>query len=160
MASAAQRDVLVRTLIWLGLVALWIFLNKPDGVGLLEPRPGLPRLVGAVLIAAGIGGYAWSAGWLASGAPITQMSPVALLRRGPYRFVRNPLYVSIAVVLVGVSTLYRPWGLADIVRTAAIALCVHLAVVWFEEPNTRKQFGADYDAYRRAVPRWLPRWPK
>jgi protein-S-isoprenylcysteine O-methyltransferase Ste14 len=159
MTSATRRDLSIRTLIWLGVVALWIFLNKPEGVGLFDVRPGLPRLLGVVLIAAGIGGYVWSAGWLATGAPISRMTPVTLLRRGPYRYVRNPLYVSVAAVLLGVSTLYGPWGLSDVARIAIIALCVHVAVVRFEEPNTRKQFGAEYDEYCRSVPRWFPRWP-
>jgi protein-S-isoprenylcysteine O-methyltransferase Ste14 len=88
------------------------------------------------------------------------MTPVTLLRRGPYRYVRNPLYVSVAAVLMGVSTPYRPWGIFDLARAAIILLCVHVAVVRFEEPHTRKQFGADYDEYCRAVPRWLPRWPR
>ncbi len=152
-----MRDILVRSWLWLCLLALWISLNKPRGVGVLAFRPGVATIAGVLLIVAGIGGYAWSAGWLATGAPISRMSPVTLLRRGPYRYVRNPLYLSVGAVLIGVSTLYRPWTFTNAAWATATAFLVHLAVVRVEEPNTRKQFGADYDEYCRLVPRWLPR---
>ena len=160
MAGTALRDVLIRSLIWLALVGLWISLNKPEGTDLLELRSGVPGILGAFLIGVGAAGYAWSIGWLAIGAPISQVSPVTLLRRGPYRYVRNPLYLSVAAILMGVSTLYRPWSLASLVGTAILALGLHWAVVRIEEPNTRRQFGTDYDEYCRVVPRWLPRRPR
>jgi protein-S-isoprenylcysteine O-methyltransferase Ste14 len=158
--SPIQRDILVRTVIWLGLIALWISLNKPEGASVFAFRAGAPRIFGAALVVAGLSGYAWSARWLATGAPIAQMTPLTLLRRGPYGYVRNPLYLSVGLLLIGIATLYRPWSVATVAWTAAIALSVHFAVIRFEEPNTRKQLGADYDHYCRLVPRWFPRRPR
>ena len=50
-----------------------------------------------------------------------------------------------------------------ITTAAAVALAVHLFVVFYEEPTLRKKFGADYEEYRRNVGRWWPRvrgWDK
>lgn len=149
-------DLFIRTLFWLALTALWAYLNKPEA-GFLAIQPGLPALAGVVLIGSGLMLYGWSAGLLAAAAPITRSSPVELLRRGPYRYVRNPLYLSIAAVLAGISTLYGAWGVRDLVRAAIVAVFVHIAVVRFEEPATRRALGAAYDEYCRRVPRWLPR---
>ena len=151
-------DLLIRTLFWLAFTALWAYLNRPEAGGFLAIEPGFPALAGAALIAAGLALYGWSARLLADAAPITRSAPVALLRRGPYRYVRNPLYLSVAAVLAGVSTLYGAWSARDLVRAAIVAFCVHLAVVRFEEPRTRSQLGAAYDEYCRQVPRWLPRF--
>src|SRR5688572_7936713 len=129
MPSPVQRDFLVRSVIWFGLIVLWISLNKPDGIGLLAFRAGAPRIVGCVFVVAGLVGYSWSAGWLATGAPISQVTPLTLLRCGPYAYVRNPLYLSGAFILIGIATLYRPWSFATLAWTAIIALLVQLAVV-------------------------------
>lgn len=83
-----------------------------------------------------------------------------LLRRGPYAYVRNPLYLSIAAILAGVSTLYGAWDDSDLLRAAIVVLCVHFAVVRLEEPATRKRLGAEYDEYCLLVPRWIPRWQR
>ena len=78
-----------------------------------------------------------------------------LVVRGPYRFVRNPMITGVLVVLLGEAALFgSPWVLA----WAAAFLAVN--AVWFplvEEPGLERRFGAEYEAYRREVPRWLPR---
>jgi protein-S-isoprenylcysteine O-methyltransferase Ste14 len=86
-------------------------------------------------------------------------APIAPTRRlvvgGPFRHVRNPGYVAVVAMLVGQGLVLgsRP----VLVYAAAVALGFHLFVVLYEEPTLRRQFGADYDAYCRAVPRWVPR---
>jgi protein-S-isoprenylcysteine O-methyltransferase Ste14 len=57
----------------------------------------------------------------------------------------------------GIGLLYGPRHAADLVLPVAVLVYFHLAVVRFEEPALRSQFGAGYDAYCRRVPRWLPR---
>ena len=152
-----RNDLLVRTFIWLAVVAVWAYLNKPEGEGFLALQSGFPRLLGAALIAGGIGLYAWTARLLADGAPITSYEPMRLLTRGPYGHVRNPLYLAIAAILAGVSSLYGAWSLRHLVQAAIAALGAHLVVVRMEEPATRKRLGAEYEAYCRTVPRWVPR---
>ena len=150
-------DLFIRTLFWLAFTALWAYLNRPEA-GFLAIQPVFPVLLGSALVAAGLTLYGWSAGLLAAAAPITRSSPVELLRRGPYRYVRNALYLSVAVVLAGISTLYEAWSARDLVRAAIVALCAHIAVVRFEEPATRRALGAPYDECCRLVPRWIPRF--
>jgi protein-S-isoprenylcysteine O-methyltransferase Ste14 len=86
-------------------------------------------------------------------------APVAptehLVVGGFYRYVRNPMYVAIIVAIVGQALLLgQLWLLAY----AGLTWLIPAAFVrWYEEPTLARQFGAEYDAYRRAVPAWLPR---
>lgn len=153
-----RSDLIIRTLIWLTVVALWAALNKPEGHGPLAIQTGLPLLLGLCLGLGGISLYIWTAQLLAEGAPITKYEPRALLTRGPYRYVRNPLYLSMAIVLAGVSALYGAWSPRHLVRYALVAVGAHLVVVMIEEPATRRHLGGVYDEYCRVVPRWIPRF--
>ena len=78
-----------------------------------------------------------------------------LVIRGPYRRVRNPMISGLLCVLAGEALLFGSAALL-----AWLAFVFALNAVWFplvEEPGLRRRFGADYEAYRAAVPRWLPR---
>jgi protein-S-isoprenylcysteine O-methyltransferase Ste14 len=154
----SRSDLVIRTLFWLAFVALWAYLSQQEAGGFLAIRPGFPTLLGVALIAGGVALYVWCVRLLADAAPIILSSPKALLRRGPYGYVRNPLYLSIAAILAGISTLYGAWGARDLVRAAVVALCAQIGVVRFEEPATRRALGAAYDEYCRLVPRWIPRF--
>lgn len=69
--------------------------------------------------------------------------------------VRNPIYTGFLAVLVGEALVF---GSAGLLEYGAVAWCVAAAVVrWNEEPILARKFGAEYLAYRRAVPAWLPR---
>ena len=86
-------------------------------------------------------------------------APVAPTERlvigGLYRYVRNPMYLAVVGAIAGQALLL---GQVELVVYAAAMQLVFLAFVhWYEEPTLRRQFGDDYDAYRRAVPAWLPR---
>ena len=74
---------------------------------------------------------------------------------GPFRWVRNPGYVSVIALLVGQALLFACPVL--FAYAAVVALVFHLSVVLYEEPTLRRQFGAEYETYCRAVPRWIPR---
>jgi protein-S-isoprenylcysteine O-methyltransferase Ste14 len=78
-----------------------------------------------------------------------------LVVEGPYRRVRNPMITGVALVLLGeAAVLGSPAILAELaVFTAANALWMPLV----EEPGLVRRFGSEYDEYRRAVPRWVPR---
>ena len=89
------------------------------------------------------------------GTPMPLDAPRRLVVAGPYRYVRNPMYVAGVLVLLGQAALY---GAASLLwYAAAFALVTHLFVVGYEERTLRRRFGADYDAYRAAVGRWVPR---
>jgi len=82
---------------------------------------------------------------------------------GFYRYVRNPMYVGFAVGWIGLWVVFGHANPRVIAAVAAVALSVHLFVLFYEEPTLRKKFGADYEEYCRNVRRWWPRvrgWDK
>jgi protein-S-isoprenylcysteine O-methyltransferase Ste14 len=86
-------------------------------------------------------------------------APVAptdrLVVGGLYRHVRNPMYVAVVGAVVGQALLLgRPVLLA---YAAVVAAMMAAFVRGYEEPTLSRRYGADYAAYRRAVPAWLPR---
>lgn len=90
-----------------------------------------------------------------AGTPAPVAPTDALVVGGLYRYVRNPMYLAVAAVIVGqASLLARPVLLAY----AALFLAVTVAFVrLYEEPTLAARYGAEYDAYRAAVPGWWPR---
>ena len=91
----------------------------------------------------------------ARGTPVPIASPPRLVVSGPYRYVRNPIYVGFLVVLLGEALLFGSLGLLE--YTAEAALIGLGAVHLYEEPVLARRFGDDYRAYRHAVRAWLPR---
>jgi protein-S-isoprenylcysteine O-methyltransferase Ste14 len=147
---------------FIGLVLVFIPRTILSGGALPPlPAPGLVGLGGMAL--AGLGGAL--ALWciltfvlLGKGTPAPFDPPRRLVLAGPYRAVRNPMYLGAAAVLSGVALVYRSWGVACY---AALFLgAMHLFVVLYEEPALTHLFGPDYTAYRARVPRWLPRVPR
>jgi protein-S-isoprenylcysteine O-methyltransferase Ste14 len=81
--------------------------------------------------------------------------PRHLVVRGLYRYVRNPMYLSVTAMLFGEMLLTRSAGLAA--YWAIWFVCVNVFVMGDEEPALRRQFGASYDEYTRHVGRWTPK---
>jgi protein-S-isoprenylcysteine O-methyltransferase Ste14 len=86
-------------------------------------------------------------------------APVAPTERlvvgGLYRYVRNPMYLAVAAIVMGQAlALGQPILL---LYAGAFAVAVAAFVHWYEEPTLRRRFGDQYEAYRRAVPAWWPR---
>jgi len=89
------------------------------------------------------------------GTPAPFDPPRKLVVRGPYRYVRNPMYLGAALALCGAALFYRSTPL--LCYAGLFLLATHLFVVAYEEPTLARLFGADYEAYRARVGRWLPR---
>jgi protein-S-isoprenylcysteine O-methyltransferase Ste14 len=89
------------------------------------------------------------------GTPAPIAAPERLVVGGVYRYVRNPMYVAVLAAIVGQALLLGQLGL--LVYAAAAWLVVAAFVRFYEEPTLTRRFGADYEAYRRAVPAWWPR---
>ena len=117
-----------------------------------------PALLGAALIALGLVLMAQTIALFATAGDgtLAPWDPTSrLVVRGPYRRVRNPMISGVLCVLLGEALLFTSTAL---LTWAALFLAIN--AIWFplvEEPALRERFGADYDAYRAAVPRWLPR---
>jgi protein-S-isoprenylcysteine O-methyltransferase Ste14 len=89
------------------------------------------------------------------GTPVPVAAPDRLVVGGLYRYVRNPMYVAILAAIVGQALLLGRLGL--LLYAAAVWTISAAFVRWYEEPTLTRRFGAEYEAYRRAVPAWWPR---
>jgi len=81
--------------------------------------------------------------------------PRELVVRGLYRYVRNPMYLSVTVIVLGEFLLTRSRPL--FVYWAVWFIGMNLLVIGYEEPTLRRRFGAAYERYTLEVGRWLPR---
>jgi len=90
---------------------------------------------------------------LGTPAPVAPTSHLVV--GGLYRYVRNPIYVAGVAIIVGQALLFGAWGL--VLFGAVLWLAFHLFVVAYEEPTLHETFGAEYEAYRANVRRWVPR---
>jgi len=117
----------------------------------------LTRAVGAVLIVAGLPGILDSFARFAReglGTPAPIAPTRHLVVSGLYRYVRNPMYVGVVAVIAGQAILFADWRV--LLYAALVWLACHLFVLAYEEPTLRRTFGAEYEAFRAHVPRWIP----
>lgn len=99
----------------------------------------------------------WDFGWTGRGTPAPVAPPQRLVVVGFYRYVRNPMYLGFAWGWIGLWVVFGHANLMAVAAVLAVALGVHLFVVFYEEPTLRKKFGGDYEEYCRLVHRWFPR---
>ena len=112
------------------------------------------------VIAAGAALYGWCVWNFAAvgrGTPGPWDAPRRVVAAGPYRWVRNPIYIGALLVVLGEAWLFMSWPL--VAYAGAMAIVCHLFVIGYEERTLRRRFGDSYLEYRRSVPRWLPRPP-
>jgi protein-S-isoprenylcysteine O-methyltransferase Ste14 len=90
------------------------------------------------------------------GTPAPLDPPKELVAVGFYRYVRNPMYVGIFLILLGHFLWFKFIWL--IIYLVLAFLIVHLFVTLYEEPTLKKKFGTAYENYLAKVPRWIPRF--
>jgi protein-S-isoprenylcysteine O-methyltransferase Ste14 len=154
--------VLVRAVAWSTIFVVFVLWFAPARIlataGIRAPASfgvwqalGLGLgLAGAALAFACIVAFVF----LGRGTPAPFDPPRRLVARGPYRFIRNPMYLGAALFLVGFALFYQSTGAA--IYAAAFCVVAHLFVVLYEEPTLRRTFGHDYDEYCQMVGRWWP----
>jgi len=117
------------------------------------------RYLGAALILAGLPVLIDSFARFALqglGTPAPIFPPRHLVVSGLYRYVRNPMYVSVGSIVLGEALLF---GSVDTLTYAiAVWLGFFIFVLVYEEPTLRRTFGAEYDEFCANVPRWIPRF--
>ena len=124
--------------------------------GWQDDRPGALNLVGVLPLTAGAGflGAAIVAHYRESPAEMgMSVVPEYLVRGGVYGVTRNPMYVGGALMLTGWTILFGSARLAPV--CAVFVGGMNFAGIPFEERMLHRRFGASYDTYRAAVPRWL-----
>jgi len=135
----------------------------PWGFSLLSPRhgweaghPGLLNLFPLTLVIIGLACVIWIIVLHSVEAPEgwdLERTPKYLLIRGPYKFSRNPSYLSLLVVLLGWMLFYGSFAIL-VAMVVAWGLLNHV-VVPMEERDLEARFGEGYRRYRNTVPRWL-----
>jgi protein-S-isoprenylcysteine O-methyltransferase Ste14 len=126
--------------------------------GDITPSPWTIRHgAAAALLALGFAVYvrcAWDFAARGRGIPAPLDHAKQLVVTGLYRYIRNPMYVGVLLALLGEALFF---GSVPFVEYTAIWFAlVHLAVLFYEEPNLRRRFGSSYDDYAAAVGRWIP----
>jgi protein-S-isoprenylcysteine O-methyltransferase Ste14 len=116
------------------------------------------RIIGALLIAAGLPVLLDSFARFAIqglGTPAPIAPPQRLVVTGLYRWVRNPMYVAVALLIFGQGLLF---GSARLLQYGLLVWLAFFAfVVLYEEPALSRKFGKEYEEFCRQVPRWIPR---
>ena len=155
--SLAIRN-LVFTVVVPGTVALyvpWWILTS----GGATPEPAAWPAI--MVVALGVSLYLWCL-WLFAavgrGTPGPWDAPRRFVAVGPYRWVRNPIYLAVLLIVIGQAWLFVASSL--LLYAGVLAVAFHLVVIAYEEPTLEETFGETYTAYRQTVMRWIPRPPR
>jgi protein-S-isoprenylcysteine O-methyltransferase Ste14 len=130
------------------------------GMGLQRyfPTPPLPisgRILGALLVPLWLLLTAWSfRRFRASGTSVVPVRPTtALVIEGPYRYTRNPMYLGLLLLYVGVACWFRL--LWPLLLAPVLVWVIGMAVIGREERYLTRKFGDEYRRYQEHVRRWL-----
>ena len=154
--------VFVRAVTYSALFIGLLLVYLPDRLlswsGIIRPAAiGVQQVAGMVIGAVGATVALWCIFTFATigrGTPAPFDPPRRLVIRGPYRFVRNPMYLGAGLALASAALFYESLPLLG--YAGVFLLATHLIVVWYEEPTLRQTFGQEYEAYCRQVRRWRP----
>jgi protein-S-isoprenylcysteine O-methyltransferase Ste14 len=153
-AAAALIVGLAFFALWFWLLPGWLrFRVDTAGVARWRWLGAIPSILGFAVALRCV----WDFGWTGRGTPAPMAPPRRLVVAGFYRYVRNPMYLGFAAGWVGLWVVFGHPDPILIATVAAVALAVHLFVVFYEEPTLRGKFGEDYETYCRSVRRWWPR---
>ena len=141
------------------LFFVWLALRVRVFDGALQVslpyRVEIPGIV--MMVAGGVLGLACVGTFIVrgKGTPAPFDAPKEFVAIGPYRYVRNPMYVGGLFLLAGFG-LYEH-SISILLMALVLLLAVHLMVVFYEEPALRKLFGPTYQDYCRSTARWIPK---
>jgi len=144
--------------LFIGLLLVFLPARVISRSGVVPPAAiGWCQVTGAAIVVVGATIALWCVFtfvFVGRGTPAPFDPPRRLVVRGPYRVVRNPMYIGAVLALAGAALFYG--SLPLLAYTGVFLLITHVFVVWYEEPTLARAFGEDYAAYRRQVRRWRP----
>lgn len=145
--------------VFIGLVLVFLPARILSAAGIGAPTSiGASEVLGIAVVVFGAALALWCVlafAVVGRGTPAPFDPPRTLVVRGPYRIVRNPMYIGAGLALAGAALYYRSAEL--LAFTAGFFVVTHLFVVFYEEPTLRRLFGEEYAGYCRSVRRWWPR---
>ena len=113
-------------------------------------------LLGIIFISSGFAIYCWCV-WdfitLGKGTPAPIDAPKHLVVKGLYHYTRNPMFVSILIIILGWIQLYA--SLPLLIYGVFVTLCFQMFIIFYEEPKLHQIFGDNYIGYKNTVNRWL-----
>jgi protein-S-isoprenylcysteine O-methyltransferase Ste14 len=158
MMFVLARAVTYATL-FTGLVLVLLPARVLAWSGIVRPATfGIPQILGLLIGAAGAIlalSCVLTFAFAGKGTPAPFDPPRRLVVRGPYRILRNPMYVGAGSALAAAALFYASWPL--LAYTLVFAAITNGFVRWYEEPTLRRMFGSEYEGYCRRVARWWPR---
>jgi protein-S-isoprenylcysteine O-methyltransferase Ste14 len=154
---------LLKTLLFTILVPGFVTLGAPYLLLGRMPAPTTGPLAWLGLLCLVLGACiyfrcAWEFSVRGLGTPAPIAPTKFLVVTALHRYVRNPMYIGVLLVLLGEAALFRTSTLAE--YAAFVCVAFNLFVIFYEEPTLCRQFGASYQEYCRTVPRWIPRFKK
>jgi protein-S-isoprenylcysteine O-methyltransferase Ste14 len=154
LARAATYSAL-----FIGFLLIFLPGRILSSTGIIQPAAiGVWQVAGMLLGASGAAlalACILTCVFVGRGTPAPFDPPRRLMVQGPYRLVRNPMYLGAGLALAGAALFYQSIPL--LVYAGLFLLLTHLFVVVYEEPTLRRTFEKDYEVYCRRVGRWWPR---
>ncbi len=137
-----------------GAYVPWLILTRHGA----SPAPAAWYGISGITAGTALYGWCiWNFAAVGRGTPGLWDAPRRVVAAGPYRWVRNPIYLAALLIVGGQAWLFL--SLPLLAYTGVLAVFFHLFVTGYEEPALSGRFGAAYLDYRQAVPRWIPRPP-
>jgi protein-S-isoprenylcysteine O-methyltransferase Ste14 len=118
----------------------------------------LSRSLGLLFFIVGLGVFIWCVSLFAKvgQGTLAPWDPTRnLVAVGPYRFVRNPMISSVALLLISQALFRVSWVVG--IWACVFIMINHAYFILSEEPGLEKRFGEPYRVYKNSVPRWVPR---
>jgi len=165
MANRTGTSILLaaRSLLWVilmpGIVAGYIPWRYFGIAHAISAGVGPAQIAGLVCVAAGVALLAvcvWEFATRGRGTLSPVDPPRRLVVRGTYRYVRNPMYVAVSMILLGEALAAQSMDI--VIYWAVFFFLANVFVIGYEEPHLRRRFGTSYDEYAARVGRWIPRF--
>lgn len=91
-----------------------------------------------------------------NGTPVPVEPTSKLIYKGPYKYVRNPMYVGHLLIFLGQFLFFGHLMLLLYLFLSGVGF--HILVIKWEEPQLKKRLGKEYEDYLEKVPRWFPKF--
>jgi protein-S-isoprenylcysteine O-methyltransferase Ste14 len=149
------------------LIGAILFLIVPITVAIIVPHlinlkfheihaAGIVLYAGIIVFIFGIAGSAWCCldfVFVGLGTPAPFASPEKLVSKGLYKYSRNPMYLSVLIVVLGEAIIFKSYRTA--IYDVLLFILFNMFVILYEEPALKRKHGDTYENYKKSVSRWI-----